>query len=84
MTKSDFIRLVKPEYYKDKAGSIVEYEDYIVINKEILPDEKIEIAWDIVVDSDILKGTDNAGIKQLLASVTVSTANYNTYYNFIP
>lgn len=80
---NDFIRLVKPVYKKEIAN-IIEFDDYIVVNKEIKPKEEIEISWDIIVNTDGLKEVNLKDIKNYLSEVTISTANHNAYHTYYP
>lgn len=82
-TKNEFIISVKPTYKKEIENT-VEYDDYIAINKEIKPNEEIEISWDIIVNTDGLKKADVKEVKTYLTSVTVSAKNHNSYHTFYP
>lgn len=82
-SKNDFIRLVKP-VFKKEASNIIEYDDYIAVNKEIKPNEEMELSWYIIVNTDGLKKADVKELRSYLTSVTVSTRNQNAYYTFTP
>lgn len=80
-SKDDFIKLVKPDF-KEEIVNIIEYDDYIVVNKEIKPNEEMGISWDIIVNTAGLKNVDVKEIRSYLTSVTVSARNQNAYYTF--
>lgn len=80
-SNNDFIRLVKPAY-KNEVANIIEYDDYIAVNKEIKPNEEMEFSWDIIVSTDGLKEVGVREIRSYLSSVTVSARNNNAYHTF--
>lgn len=63
-----FIRIVKPNY-KTEVLNCIEYENVIILNKEIVPKEVLEVKWDIIVDKQGLTVKD---AKAILTSVGIN------------
>jgi hypothetical protein len=63
-----FIRNVKP-YYKTEVLNNIEYDNVIILNKEIVPKEVLEVKWDIIVDKQGLTVKD---AKAILTEVGVN------------
>jgi hypothetical protein len=63
-----FIRNVKP-YYKTEVLNNIEYDNVIILNKEIVPKEVLEVKWDIIVDKQGLIVKD---AKAILTEVGVN------------
>jgi hypothetical protein len=63
-----FIRILKPNYKTEVLNSI-EYENVIILNKEIEPKEVLEVKWDIIVDKQGLTVKD---AKTILTDVGIN------------
>lgn len=78
--KVDFIKSIGPGYKKE-AENIIEYDKYILVNKDLKPGEEAEISWDIIVNTSNLKNVEVKEISRFLTNVEVSVGN-NSYYSF--
>ncbi|WP_019230050.1 hypothetical protein [Sedimentibacter sp. B4] len=63
-----FIRILKPNYKTEVLNSI-EYDNVIILNKEIVPEEVLEVNWSIIVDKQGLTVKD---AKAILTSVGIN------------
>jgi hypothetical protein len=63
-----FIRILKPNYKTEVLNSI-EYDNVIMLNKEIVPEEVLEVNWIIIVDKQGLTVKD---AKLILTSVGIN------------
>lgn len=63
-----FIRILKPNY-KTEVLNNVEYDNVIILNKEIIPKEVLEVNWSIIVDKQGLTVKD---AKAILTSVGIN------------
>ncbi|MDF2882148.1 MAG: hypothetical protein K0R54_2705 [Clostridiaceae bacterium] len=63
-----FIRILKPNY-KTEVLNNIEYDNVIMLNKEIIPKEVLEVKWDIIVDKQGLTAKD---AKAILTSVGIN------------
>ena len=81
-TKMERLRSYSSIFSRSVFSDIIEYDDYIVVNKEIKPNEEMGISWDIIVNTAGLKNVDVKEIRSYLTSVTVSARNQNAYYTF--
>ena len=59
----------------------MKYDNVIAVNKELQPNEKCKISWEITVDIKDIKKLNVKTVKEILKSVTISMNNSNfTYY----
>jgi hypothetical protein len=63
-----FIRILKPDY-KTEVINNIEYDNVIMLNKEIIPKEVLEVKWDIIADKQGLTVKD---AKAILTSVGIN------------
>ncbi|MDF2503406.1 hypothetical protein [Clostridium sp.] len=63
-----FIRILKPNY-KTEVLNNIEYDNVIMLNKEIIPKEVLEVKWDIIVDK---QGLTVKEAKAILTSVGIN------------
>ncbi len=63
-----FIRTLKPEY-KIEILNDIEYDNVIIVSKEIMPKEVLEINWDIIINKN---GSTIKDIKAFLASIRLN------------
>jgi hypothetical protein len=63
-----FIRILKPDY-KTEVLNNIEYDNVIMLNKEIIPKEVLEVKWDIIADK---QGLTVKEAKSMLTSVGVN------------
>jgi len=60
---------------------IIKHDNAITVSKELQPNEKCKIGWEIVVDTKEITELNVKTVKNILKSVTVSMDNSNyTYY----
>ncbi len=63
-----FIRILKPNY-KTEVLNNIEYDNVIILNKEIVPEEVLEVDWDVIVNKQGLTVKD---AKAILTSVGIN------------
>lgn len=63
-----FIRILKPNY-KTEVLNNIKYDNVIILNKEIIPGEILEVSWSIIVDKQGLTVKD---AKAILTSVGIN------------
>lgn len=68
-----FIRTLKPNYKKEILNNI-EYDNVVVVNKEIKPEDVLTINWDIVINK---KGLTVKELKAYLTNIELN-AKVNT------
>lgn len=74
-----FVRVIQPSYKNEIK--IIEHDNAITVSKELQPNEKCKIGWEIVVDTKEITELNVKTVKNILKSVTVSMDNSNyTYY----
>jgi len=72
-----FLRTLKPDY-KEEVLNNIEYNNVIIVNKEIKPKEVLEVSWDIIINK---KGLI---VKELKAYLTSIKLNAKVDTKFIP
>jgi len=63
-----FIRTLKPEY-KNEILNDIEYDNVIIVSKEIMPKEVLEVNWDVIINKN---GLTIKEIKAFLTSIRLS------------
>ncbi len=63
-----FIRTLKPEY-KNEILNDIEYDNVIIISKEIMPEEVLEVNWDVIINKS---GLTIKEIKAFLANIRLN------------
>ncbi len=63
-----FIRTLKPEY-KNEILNDIEYDNVIIVSKEIMPKEVLEVNWDVIINKN---GLTIKEIKAFLTSITLN------------
>jgi len=66
-----FVRTIKPSY-KNETINNIEYENVIIVNKEIKPKEKLEVNWDIIIKKEGIAEIEIKELKSLLTGIKVS------------
>lgn len=64
------IRTLKPEY-KIEILNDIEYKDVVIVSKEIMPKEVLEVNWDIIINKN---GLTVKEIKEFLISITLNAS----------
>lgn len=77
--ESEFVRSVQPIY--DDEVNIMKFDNVIAVNKELQPNEKYKISWNITVDIKDITELNVKTVKTVLKSVTIAMDNSNqTFY----
>ena len=77
--ESKYVRSIQPSY--DNEVNIMKYDNVITVNKELQPNEKYKISWNITVDIKDITELNVKTVRAVLKSVTIAMDNSNhTFY----
>lgn len=76
--KPKLVRAIQPSY--NSEFNIIEYDNVISVNKELQPNEKYKVNWNIVIDTKDISELNVKTVKFVLSSITIGINNSSHTY----